>query len=216
MTTTLAARARHAAAVVAILVTVGALGSAAVAAVRTTATGPPDPSATAPPPPPQLGETVGVLGLDGEPVLAPDGTPAEVVLTPSPPGPPPPDPGDRPSLEVVGPGEVVDDVGLLDAHGRTLGELARRLDYDLLETYDLFAVNDLLTPADPDRQGVGDLRRLLADSERRARFADPTAACGRLAFAAALVDGHAPDAVGGLGAGEVAAALAAQQSELGC
>jgi hypothetical protein len=149
--TTIRSRIRCTALVLSWLIVVGVAASLGVSAVS--AAGPAhthEPGS--PPPPPEAGQTIGVVGLDGQPVLGPDGQPLEIQLDAA----PPPVPAN--ASEVLGPDagpptEDVETLSLLDAEARTLEELADTMDYTQAERVDFYAENGLAAPTDPCPSG---------------------------------------------------------------
>lgn len=131
-----------------VLATLAALGLALAGglAVTTAEADPapaPDPISAAPPPPPRPGTPIGVLGLDGEPLLGPDGDPLTVPLGATPPAPVPAE--DRPEAAPPTRGTVV--VDILDAHARTVRELAEANDLSAADRRDLYLEAGVLWPA---------------------------------------------------------------------
>lgn len=215
----LATRARAAATTVAAIVVVASF--AAVVSAHAS----PDPSSTAaqpvtvdtdpPPPLPEPGEMVGVLDIFGRPLLGPDGQPLAVPLRPPSPRVPAnagevhPPGGDPATPESV-------EVDLLTAHARTLGEVANDEHYTLVQRFDLFLANGLVTAAGGQTGGLAAYRDLLASLDQQVAAGQTAAACTTAATAGAQSDGLPTDLVGGASRQELHDEVARTGDALGC
>lgn len=221
----LAGRVRTTALALGVLGVITALAVAGVSAGATTGdplAGPDDhdhAAAVAPlvdegtPPPPAPGEEVGVLDLFGRPLLGPDGQPLRVPLRP--PGPRLPA---NPDEVYVGDGApaVTTEVDLLTAHAVTLNEVANDERYTLVQRFDLFAANGLITAAPGHPGGDAAYRALLAELDQAASSAQPALACPTAASAVGSSDTVPDDLVAGLAVEQLRAEVERFREVAGC
>jgi hypothetical protein len=166
------------------------------------------------PPLPSPTEEVGVLDLFGRPLLGPDGQPLEVALRP----PEPRRPANAHEIYVPDgsePTALVSDVGLLTAHAVTLNEVANDEGYTLVQRFDLFRANGLVSSASGTPSGADTYRAHLAQLDQQAA-ADAPSACSTAATVAGQSDGVPADLVAGLAVAQLHAEIELTRQSLGC
>jgi hypothetical protein len=198
------------------LLVVGAAALTAQAAAPGSATDAESAAETNPMPlPPDAGEMVGVLDLFGRPVLGPDGQTLAIPLRPPTPRLP------ANADEVLPPGgdpavpEVVE-VDIFTAHARTLNEVATDEQYTLVQRFDLFAANGLLSPAEGSTGGLAAYRNLLSTLDQQVAAGQTSAACATASAARGQSDGVPSDLIAGPSRAPLHDEVAGTGEVLGC
>jgi hypothetical protein len=168
---------------------------------------------SAAPAPPDPEATLGVLGLDGRPIVGIDGGAVRLPLSELPPL---PDNVGEALDPTAQPTELTLTRSLLEAHRQTLAAVADHERYGVVDQLDFYVRNGALVPADVGGDPTSELRTTLATAESQAAARQTAAACTSLATAAAGLDGQAPDLVGGLARPSLADTVARRQVELAC
>jgi hypothetical protein len=160
------------------------------------------------PPPPELGDVVGVLGLNGQPLVGLDGQPLQLTLAEiTPPVPdnasePPPASGPYP--------EDAQTLNVLEAHIATVQQVADDRQYSLVQRFDLLAANGLLVAADGQPTTLSTVRAAVGGIDAG------TASCPTAVATVSAVDGQGADPVVGLGASSFGRRLDDARVTLGC
>jgi hypothetical protein len=167
------------------------------------------------PPLPAPGEVVGVLDLFGRPLLGPDAQPLEVPLRP----PAPRLPANAGEVSVPGgtpPTEGVSEVDLLTAHAVTLNEVANDERYSLVQRFDLFRANGLVSSAAGQPDGAEAYRALLAQLDQQLAADQTAIACATATSVLGYSDGVPTDLIAGLAVGQLHAEVVLARDVLGC
>jgi hypothetical protein len=160
------------------------------------------------PPPPELGDTVGVLGLGGQPLVGLDGQPLQLTLAEITP-PVPANANEAPPTS--GPyTEDTQTLNVLEAHIATVQQVADDRQYSLVQRFDLLTVNGLLGAADGQSSTLSTHRAAVGGIDAG------TAPCAAVTATVSAIDGQGTDPIVGLGASSFGRRLDDARVALGC
>lgn len=168
------------------------------------------------PPPADAFDTVGVLDLFGNPLRGLDGQPLRVPLDERSPARVPANAHESLPPDAGDPTEGTAEVDLLTAHLGTLDQVADDLRYTLVQRFDLFRINGLVTDAPGRPGGLDEFRALLVSVEQQAASDQPQLACPATASAIGQADGAPVDLIAGTAAVHVRDELDAIRADVGC